>query len=113
MESHSSFEIEANGVVCGVRGTAFEVSNIGGEVVMATHEGKVETTSGGESHFVAAGNVSSFSHGRFQGLRQLNNAEISRFHQWRGIRAGVREKRIQRIHNIQLGCRKAWARRHG
>jgi ferric-dicitrate binding protein FerR (iron transport regulator) len=113
MESHSSFEIEANGVVCAVRGTAFEVSNVGGEVVTATHEGKVETTSGGESHFVEAGNASSFSHGRFQGQRQLNSSEISRFHQWRNIRAGIREKRIQRIRDIQLGRRKAWARRHG
>jgi hypothetical protein len=113
LESHSSFEIEANGMVCGVRGTAFEVSNNNGDVVTATHEGKVETVSGGESHFVEAGNASTFHQGRFQGLRALNSDEIGRFHRWRAMRAGILQKRFQRIRDIRMGRRKAWVRRHG
>jgi hypothetical protein len=113
LESHSSFEIEANGVVCGVRGTAFEVSNINGNVVTATHEGKVETMVGGESHFVTEGSAASFSGGRYQGLRQLRADEINRFHQWRGMRLRIRQKRMQRIRDIRMGRRRAWVRRHG
>ncbi len=113
LESHSSFEIEANGMVCGVRGTAFEVSNINGTVVTATHEGKVETINNGESHFVTEGSAASFTGGRYQGLRQLRAEEINRFHQWRNFRSRIMNKRIQRIRDIRMGRRRAWARRHG
>jgi hypothetical protein len=113
LESHSSFEIEANGVVCGVRGTAFEVSNINGNVVTATHEGKVETVFGGESHFVTEGSAASFNGGRYQGLRQLRADEINRFQQWRSVRSRIRLKHMQRIRDIRMGRRRAWVRRHG
>jgi hypothetical protein len=113
MESHSSFEIEANGVVCSVRGTAFEMSNHGGDVQTATHEGKVEMASGGESHFVPAGNASAFSGGRFQGTRPLRADEINRFHQWRNYRSRIVAKRIQRMRDIRAGRRNRWMRRHG
>jgi hypothetical protein len=113
LESHSSFEIEANGVVCGVRGTAFEVSNVNGNVVTATHEGSVETISGGQSHYVTAGSASTFRGGRYQGIRQLRPAEMNRFKQWRSVRARIGAKRMQRIRAIRSGRRQAWTRRHG
>jgi ferric-dicitrate binding protein FerR (iron transport regulator) len=113
LESHSSFEIEANGVVCAVRGTAFEVSNNNGDVETATHEGKVETLSGGESHFVAEGSAASFKNSRYQSIRQLRTEEINRFQRWRSVRMRIRNKRMQRIRDIRMGRRQAWARRHG
>jgi hypothetical protein len=113
LESHSSFEIEANGVVCGVRGTAFEVSNINGNVETATHEGKVEVSSGGESHFVAEGSAATFEDGRFQGLRRLRTEEMNRFQRWRSMRMRIRNKWMQRIRDIRMGRRQAWVRRHG
>jgi hypothetical protein len=113
LESRSSFEIEAGGVVCGVRGTAFEVSNVNGNVVTATHEGNVETISGGQSHYVTAGSASSFSRGHYQGIRQLRPEEMNRFKQWRSVRARIGAKRMQRIRAIRSGRRQAWVRRHG
>ena len=113
LDSHSSFEIEANGVVCGVRGTAFEVSNVNGNMQTATHEGKVEVISGGESHFVTEGSAASFEGNRYQGLRQLRADEINRFHQWRNFRSRILGKRIQRIRDIRMGRRRVWMRRHG
>jgi hypothetical protein len=41
-KSHSSFEVEAGGVVCGVRGTVFEVENQDSDVYTTTYEGVVE-----------------------------------------------------------------------
>ncbi len=38
-DSHSTFEVESNGVVCGVRGTAFEVNAQGDSSQVSTHEG--------------------------------------------------------------------------
>src|SRR5262249_29614757 len=64
-ESHSTFEIESNGVVCGVRGTAFEVSANGADAQVFTHEGLVEVGAGTERHPVEAGKFSSFRKGRF------------------------------------------------
>jgi len=113
LESHSSFEIEANGVVCAVRGTAFEVSNVNGNVQTATHEGKVEMASGGESHFVTEGSAASFSGGKYQGIRQLRTEEMNRFQRWRSMRMRIGNKRMQRIHDIRMGRRQAWMRRHG
>jgi hypothetical protein len=113
LESHSSFEVEAGGVVCGVRGTAFEVSNNNGDVQTATHEGEVATTVGGEDHMVSAGNVSSFHAGHFQGMRRLRPDEMNRFKRWRAFRSQVRNKRLRRLRAIRLGRRAAWVRRHG
>ncbi|HTA76049.1 MAG TPA: FecR family protein [bacterium] len=112
LESHSSFEVEANGVVCGVRGTAFEVSNVNGEVQTVTHEGKVEAVSGGESHYITAGSASAFRNGRYQGIRQIRPEELNRFKQWRSVRARIRAKRLQRVRAIRMGRRQAWVRRH-
>jgi hypothetical protein len=112
MESHSKFEVESGGVVCGVRGTAFEVSNENGQVETATHEGEVETTANGETHLVKAGNASSFKLGRFLAMRRLRQAEIGRFQKWRKFRETVRAKRMKRIAELRSGHRKPWQRRH-
>jgi len=113
LAAHSSFEVEAGGVVCAVRGTAFEVSNINGQVETATHEGEVATGVGGETHLVEAGNVSTYRGGQFQGFRHLRPNEVSRFQKWRAFRNRIRQKRMNRIRAIRSGRRAAWTRRHG
>jgi len=111
-DSHSAFEVESNGVVCGVRGTAFEVSSQGDNSQVSTHEGKVEVASAGETHMVTAGNASSFKRGKFQLLRRLDRFEIQRFQKWRVFRQEVRQKRLRRIAEIRNHKRQPWLRRH-
>jgi hypothetical protein len=110
-ESQSTFEVEANGVVCGVRGTAFEVNAQGDEVQALTHEGTVEVKTAGQDNLVQAGNAYSFRRGRFVGQRLLDQDEMSRFAKWRAYRAQVFEKHRLRLENIRKGVRKAWVRR--
>jgi hypothetical protein len=111
-ESHSTFEIESNGIVCGVRGTAFEVNAQGGDAQVSTHEGLVEVGNGSESHPVEAGNFSSFHKGKFLERRALRQAEMARFQKWRAFRQMVWKKRAMRLLQIRNHQRKAWKRRH-
>jgi hypothetical protein len=110
-ESQSTFEVEANGVLCGVRGTAFEVNAQGDQVQTLTHEGTVDVKSGDQDNLVRAGNAYSFRRGRFVGQRLLDQEEIGRFGKWRAYRAHVFEKHRLRLENIRKGARKAWIRR--
>ncbi len=112
VDSHSSFEIESNGVVCGVRGTAFEVRAEGDTAEVATHEGSVAVGNGTESHRVDAGNFSSFQRGRFLMQRRLDQSEINRFQKWRAFREIVRQKRQQRLSDLRAHHRTPWKRRH-
>jgi hypothetical protein len=111
-DSHSTFEIESNGVVCGVRGTAFEVTATGDTADVATHEGSVAVGNGTESHMVEAGNFSSFQRGHFIGQRRLNRSEIDRFQKWRAYREIVRKKRLNRLADIRAHRRTPWKRHH-
>jgi hypothetical protein len=110
-ESQSTFEVEANGVVCGVRGTAFEVNAQGDEIQTLTHEGTVDVKTARQDNLVQAGNAYSFRRGRFVGQRLLDQDEMSRFGKWRAYRAQVFEKHRLRLENIRKGARKAWVRR--
>lgn len=111
-ESHSSFEVESNGVVCGVRGTAFELTAQGDTAQVATHEGSVAVRNGTESHDVEAGNFSEFQKGKFHLQRKLDQREIERFHKWRNHRGLVFKKRLQRLEDIRNHKRAAWVRKH-
>jgi hypothetical protein len=110
-DSQSSFEVDANGVICGVRGTAFEVEANGDDVQTLTHEGTVEVKNGSQDNLVHEGNAFSFRHGRFMAQRLLDRDEIGRFQKWRAFRAHVFEKRRLRFENIHKGLRRAWVRR--
>jgi hypothetical protein len=112
LESHSTFEVESNGVVCGVRGTAFEVNAQGDTAQVATHEGSVEVGNGTETHTVEAGNFSSFQKGKFQMQRRLDKSETGRFQKWRALRTIVLKKRLQRLEDIREHKRTPWKRRH-
>jgi hypothetical protein len=61
----SLFEIEAGGVVCGVRGTQFSVAYepTGGKVDLKVMEGTVYAKSGGRTHLLNAGEEMEFNHG--------------------------------------------------
>ncbi len=72
----------------------------------------VEVSSGNESHVVTAGNASSFQRGKFLSLRRLERSEIERFQKWRTFRQVVRQKRLQRIAEIQNHKRQPWIRKH-
>ncbi len=111
-ESRSTFEIETNGVVCGVRGTAFELNQSGEGSDLSVQEGKVETTGKGDTRMVGAGNFSSFRLGRFLLMRRLEKREGVRFLRWREFRKKVFQKRLQRLEDIRKHRRKPWRRRH-
>jgi hypothetical protein len=101
--SHSSFEVEAGGVVCGVRGTAFEVSADGDQVTDSTFEGKVEMRKGGRSQMVPVDRHSEFAgdKGVFLAQRLVNDREKARYDNWRRFeelavqRQAEREKAVK------------------
>jgi hypothetical protein len=82
--SHSTFEVNAGGVVCGVRGTEFEVQKQGQEVHTDTFKGQVEMAKGGIKRMVKANQHLAFSFRKksFQGRRALNAQEKGRFQSW-------------------------------
>jgi hypothetical protein len=110
--SKSVFELESSGVVCGVRGTAFEMTVQGDSAQVATHEGEVEVRNGVENWKVNAGNFSEFRAGKFRLQRLLGRMEIQRFQKWRNFRKAVFLKRTHRLADIRKHVRKAWIRRH-
>jgi hypothetical protein len=112
MQSHSTFEIESNGVVCGVRGTAFEVTAQGDSVQNITYEGKVEVVGGGKSHLVTAGNLFGFRAGKILLQRRLDRVDNQKFEKWRALRKIVMQKRLKRIEAIKRHMLKPWKRKH-
>lgn len=66
---HSSFEIEAGGVVCGVRGTEYSVQYDPetGKVTLVVDDGTVWTDSNGQTHTFNAGEGGSFLNGNLLG----------------------------------------------
>jgi hypothetical protein len=96
-ESNSLFEVEGGGVVCGVRGTAFEMELQGDDLETRTHEGEVLVTTNGKSESVKAGHVFAFRRGLLRMQRRLDRAETDRFSKWKGMRSSIREKRLKRL----------------
>src|SRR5665213_925317 len=98
-ESKSSFEIEAGGVVCAVRGTAFEVQKQGDVVSASTFHGNVEMEKDGHSQNVPAFEHSTFSlkNACFSAQRDLKPSEIKRYHAWVKAKAVIQNKRAARI----------------
>src|SRR5579859_169427 len=75
-ESKSSFEVESGGVVCGVRGTAFEMQKQGEVVHTSTFHGAVEVQHHAQTQLVQAGehSASPFNRPPFPPKRPLNTA---------------------------------------
>ncbi|HTA77305.1 MAG TPA: FecR family protein [bacterium] len=98
-ESKSSFEIDAGGVVCAVRGTGFEVQKQGDSVVTNTFHGTVEMQKNGHVQNVGADQHSTFSLKRagFLPQRHLNLSEKKHYQTWTRIKATVQQKRQNRL----------------
>lgn len=111
-ESQSTFEVESNGVVCGVRGTAFEMETQGDDVETRTHEGEVEVKSGSEVNVAKAGNAFAFKKGKFFTKRRLTRAEARGFKKWRAFRKEIFKKRMARLAALKEGRMKPWMRQH-
>ncbi|SRR5579871_2076864 len=96
--SHSSFEIESGGVVCGVRGTAFEVQKEGSSISTNTYEGLVEMDKADQSQKVPAGRHSEFAgdEGLFHLQRLLNDRERERYQNWQKYRDLIAQRQKER-----------------
>ena len=83
--SRSTFEVEAGGVVCGVRGTAFEVSAEGTNVQDSTYEGAVEMKAGAKAQMVPADHHMEFSGDQrdFSLRRLVTDRERERYRNWK------------------------------
>ena len=85
-KSNSSFEVEAGGVVCGVRGTAFEVDKNGDDVETTVHEGTVDVRAGNSTRQVQAGQNCKCSKGNFHSQRPSSASARQRFQQWKDLK---------------------------
>ena len=100
-ESRSTFEVEAGGVVCGVRGTAFEMDLQGDDLETRTPEGEVAVSSGGKTESVRAGYAFAFHRGLLRTRRRLDRSEMGRFAEWKKVRSHIREKRLKRLRDLR------------
>ena len=98
-ERHSSFEVESGGVVCGVRGTAFEVRNEGGTIHTSTFHGVVDMRKGDRVQAVVADHHSAFSpqKGGFLPPRPLDDQERGRYQGWLQKKSRVQQKQSRRL----------------
>lgn len=82
--ANSTFEVEAGGTVCGVRGTAFETQKDGSLVQTNTFEGVVEMRKGDKAQQVAANYHAAFAgdKGVFLQQRVLTEREKARYQNW-------------------------------
>jgi hypothetical protein len=91
-QSGSKFEVDAGGVVCGVKGTVFEVASNSDPVRILTEEGEVQVKSAGGSRLVPAGDTCWASKGRFPSLYPSSEKTKARFQAWRDIRHKILQK---------------------
>ena len=83
-ESHSTFEIEAGGVVCAVRGASFEVEKQDGDVLTTTYNGSVAVQNGTNTQNVEAGEHGDYSlgQGTFLPKRPVTEEEKTHYQNW-------------------------------
>lgn len=98
-ETQSSFEVSAGGVICGVRGTAFEVQKQGQLVHTNTFHGVVEMKKGDHIKQVSANQHLAFSlkQGAFAPLRPLKSDEKGHYKTWVRKQDVVRQKQSRRM----------------
>lgn len=99
--SRSEFEIEAGGVVTGVRGTVFEVAYAGEEeVTAAVFEGEVEVR-GERVRRLREGRLLKFHKRKLRLERHLDRREKERFKRWLERYEKVHEKRRERLERLK------------
>jgi hypothetical protein len=98
-ESKSSFEIEAGGVVCAVRGTGFEVEKQGDYIGTKTYHGAVEMQKDGQTQLVKENEHSTFNvkNASFLPKRHLTPADKKHYQSWVKTKNRVQKKRAARI----------------
>lgn len=100
--NHSNYEVESGGILCGVRGTVFEVENDGLEVQTLAHEGVVGVASSSfAEERVAAGKAFRFAKGRVLARRALTEKDRGRFKGWNARRQGMIQKRRLRLEKFR------------
>ena len=109
--ARSSFEVESGGVICGVRGTAFEVERVGERVETATYEGEVEVKAGDALERVKKGYRYAFQKNRVHLKRRLDRTEKDRFEKWMKHHKDLREKRIKRLKALKAKTKKRQIKR--
>ena len=96
----SSFEVEAGGVVAGVRGTVFGVDydQADNRVSAATYEGSIVTQSHGRSETIDKGYGAVVDQAGAPSLSELTQGQISSFQQFDDV-AGLLEQKKQEMIN--------------
>jgi len=94
----SSFEVQAGGVVAGVRGTVFGVDydKANDQVTAATYEGKIVAESHGQTEAIDKGYGAVVDHTGAPTLAQLSKGQIQNFEQFTDI-AGLLEQEKQQL----------------
>lgn len=83
----SVFEVESGGVVCGVRGTIFEVSKTGDDVETTTHEGAVQVQGANGTQTVKVGETCHCHHGQYKSIETCSEKARARFAAWKAAKA--------------------------
>ncbi len=84
--SGSAYEVEAGGVVCGVRGTVFEVLKEGDEVEATTHEGTVQVRNASGTQMVQAGETEHCHHGLHHSKGPCAKRALARYKAWKALK---------------------------
>jgi hypothetical protein len=102
-QSHSIFEVNSGGVVCGVRGTSFEVEKQDSDIQTSTFNGSVAVEKDGTSQTVEANEHGDYSlgQGAFQTKRDLTLDEKNYYENWKTRLAFIREKTHKRLEYLR------------
>ena len=97
-KSQSSFEVSSGGVICGVRGTAFEVEKVGKTLQTKTFHGVVEVKKGALQKTVVADQNQGFAFDQdtFLPKRTLTQEERKTYQTWLTQKAVVERKLMER-----------------
>lgn len=97
-QSRSVFEVESGGVLCGVRGTVFEVEKDRSAVSTSTFEGVVEMKKGKLSEKVPADRHAAYAgdKGVFTDQRVLSEREKARYENWKQMSDLVVQRQAER-----------------
>lgn len=102
-QSNSTFEVESGGVVCGVRGTSFEVDKTDTDLQASTYEGVVAVQKDNDSQAVGAGEHGSYSYsqGSFQPKRNLTADEKASYENLKSRAGLARAKAHARLESLR------------
>jgi hypothetical protein len=102
-KSNSTFEVNSGGVVCGVRGTSFEVEKQDSDIQTSTFNGSVVVQKDGNIQTVEANQHGdySISQGAFQPKQDLTLDEKGYYENWKARLALIREKTRKRLEYLR------------